>query len=190
MTGYLTNTSSFAIALLLKIFKVWHEDRKKNWSTKYIKVWTCDVCHVVHLPTFEEAIEHEKMCIGLPPPPSTLPQTKAAHLEHEKSEKESSISSVTTSEPIYQSLGGVNLYTYPLPQPQQLSSMALNAPDAAANMVAQDTKGVDVIEQEPVKEVQVAAMTSKPRQVTATDINRFREIYKFGYTHASEPVQH
>ena len=209
--------------MLLQVFQVWLEDRKKNWSTKqehqalsldkaqketndYIKVWTCDVCRVVQLPTFEEAVEHEK------------------------SEKESS-SYVTTSEPSNQSLGGVNLCDiFPIPQTQQLS---LNAAVSVANKVAQDTEGDDVIEQtieqEPVKEVPVAAIN--PRQVTVTDTVGVRESYtgvmpgvrgvplgveaattaassgclerkepnrfissdngnKFGYKHASEPVQH
>jgi hypothetical protein len=131
-----------------------------------MKVWTCDVCHVVQFPTFEEAVEHEKICTGIPP--SSWPQTKAALLEHEKSEKEPS-SSVITSEPSNQSLGGVNQYdTYPMPQPQHLSSTALNAAVAAANEVVGDTGVRDVIEQEPIMEVPVAAMTSKPRQVTDT----------------------
>lgn len=179
--------------MLLQVFQVWLEDRKKNWSTKqehqalsldkaqketndYIKVWTCDVCRVVQLPTFEEAVEHEKICTSLPPSSSSLPQTKAAHLEHEKNEKESS-SYVTTSEPSNQSLGGVNLCDiFPIPQTQQLSS---NAAVAVANKVAQDTEGGDVIEQtieqEPVKEVPVAAIN--PRQVTVTDTVGVRESY-------------
>lgn len=156
-------------------------DTIQKKTEECMKVWTCDVCHVVQLPTFEEAVEHEKMCTGLPPPPSTMPQTKAAaHLEHEKSEKEIRSSVTTTSEqPTNQSLGGVNLYdTHPLPQPQQLSITALDSPVGAANKVAQDIKGDDFNEQEPVKEVPVAAMTSKPRQVTVTDdTNRVRAIY-------------
>lgn len=36
-------------------------------SEGYLMVWTCDVCRVAQLPTFEEAVEHEKICTGLPP---------------------------------------------------------------------------------------------------------------------------
>lgn len=36
-------------------------------SEGYMMVWTCDVCRVAQLPTFEEAVEHEKICTGLPP---------------------------------------------------------------------------------------------------------------------------
>ena len=184
--------------LLLQIFHVWLEDKKKNWRSKqehqvevelslidtatqkktedYMKVWTCDVCHVVQFPTFEEAVEHEKICTGIPR--SSWSQTKSALFEHEKSEKEPS-NSVITSEPSNQALGGVNLYvTYPLPQPQHLSSTALNAAVvAAANDFVGDTGVCDAIEQEPIMEVPVAAMTSKPRQVTVPDTVGVRERY-------------
>jgi len=40
-------------------------------TEEYSTCWTCDVCRVAQFPTFEDAVEHEKECTGLPQDAST-----------------------------------------------------------------------------------------------------------------------